>query len=343
VTLPVVLAGAAATVAVAVSAGSRGPGWTGTLESEPWRGVGVVHARWLEDGRVGGEEWLDRRTGASRTVRDFGLADSEIAVQDGLTAIRWQPRARLGNVFELSGPLDSRRLVGSQLLAPWLYVKTGRARVLGTGELNGRPTLAVRNATGPDYDAPPAEAVTDVDEETFLPLRVRLIAAGEVRRSIALEYAEVPRQTLPPRFFRPSLAWAHGRRASYRAVARSFPFPVYYLGERHAGGRLRMLQAMLGKFTGAGPERFRGPQLLVVYSGPQAGGVLLVERPVPRRFPRGWWRPIGKVRLAGAERTLYGRRQGDVSVVLGRSWVIVQAAGRRDEAIRVVRALRRLR
>jgi hypothetical protein len=344
---PKVLAGVSAVVvAVPVAlAGSSAPGVIAeagatAAAGEPWRGVGVGRARWLEDGRIT-EEWLDRRTGASRTVREFGPADSEIAVQDGRTAIRWQRRARVANVFELFGSLDSRRLVGSELLTPWLYVRTGRARVVGRGEFTGRPTLVVRHATGADYDAPPAEVVWDVDEETFLPLRGRLVAAGEVRESVTFRYAEVRRRTLSARFFRPSLAWSPRRPATYRAVARSFPFPVYDLGERHAGVPLRMMQAMLWPYTG-GRERFRGPELLVDYSRPGGGGVLLIERPAPRPFPRARWRPSGTVTVAGGERTLYWRRGGEVSVVLGRTWVIVQGSVGRAEAIRLFGALRRL-
>jgi hypothetical protein len=138
--------------------------------SAPWSGEGVLRANW-GDGRI--VEWLDRRTGATRSV-DYGGNGSYVVVQDGHRIVRWSEPGGTASLAEIVDPHDPWLDGTSELLSYWHKLNRGEARIVDQAELDGRAAWIVEVERGTGGDAPLETRIfAELDRSTFLPLRVR--------------------------------------------------------------------------------------------------------------------------------------------------------------------------
>src|SRR5918999_3959653 len=103
----------------------------------PWSGEGVLRARWSGDHAV---EWLDRPTGATRSVEPGGNQRT-IFVQDGHRILTWTEN--LASLADVVDPHDPALDRAAEILSYWRMLKRREARIVGEGELDGRPVWIV--------------------------------------------------------------------------------------------------------------------------------------------------------------------------------------------------------
>lgn len=174
--------------------------------SEGFSTVGVVHARFLDaSGRVKVEEWLDKRTGATRRVELGGVGGDQITVQDGRTIVSWNSRG-LGAVWEARAidPNDPWLEDASNLLRFRTALRSGRARVIGSATVQGKPTWVVKPEPRFGEETPVAVDVRAyLDKETLLPARI-LVRRGKDELSVPIVVEEAPEGTVPDSSFVPN-------------------------------------------------------------------------------------------------------------------------------------------
>jgi hypothetical protein len=290
-----------------------------------WRGTGVVHARWVSNERLEQEEWLDRRTGATRKVV-YDRRGKLIWVGRGARILSWSEPQTGASLLEGVDARDPILLHGSDLLAPWRMMRTGRAHIVEAGEVDGRPTWSVRIELPPSPERPEDfEFLVDVDRDTFLPVRERRRGRGlSGTRAVRLEY--VPRSALASNLFSFQRRWRHReRRLRYSELPGPVRFSVYALGHAYAGLRFGIATVIedRGEGTQGLPPEFRGPQLAIGYvrGDPFDEHVVqLIERPAGarRRFrpPR-----VTFVTVGGARRAVSLTPDGRFSLVVDGTWI----------------------
>lgn len=247
---------------------------------EPWRGSGVVHARFGD----GSQEWLDRR-GATRHVDDEGDA-ALVRIQDGRRIVSWDTLdPKHVSVTEVVDPSDPWLEHASQLLAPWRALQAGRAHIVGSGEVDGKPVWIVESDAEPGPDAPPdLHAYVDVDQETYLPLRFRASSGDGKKMSLSVEYDEVSEAALPADFFSTDRAWTSRERRLRHSDLASLPFRVYTLGEEHGAYRIGA-----ATFSEQKPERI--PATAGARPGTLPGAAVVPAAPPTAPAPGELFRP----------------------------------------------------
>jgi hypothetical protein len=303
-----------------------------------WQGVGVVHAKFVEpDGRVVSEEWLDRRTGATRRVSYDRLettVEKQVVVQNGSTIVRWNSYApAVTYVARVADRQDPWLRSTSQLLGVWRSLRANEARVVGSRQLALADVLRVRVTLSrvADYRQG-VDLVADLDRSTYLPVRLTLRAGGEAR-TLRVVSEQLEETAATKELFVSSRKWTiRDTRIPYEELATRVPFPVYSLGRAY--GRF--------PFRGAGVHEsvertaaFRlQPTLFLGYGRDSAYGqpqLTLTEqdgRTADANARLAAFRAEGKayrVRIAGATRTVYvldpDRRPVHFAVVVDRTLV----------------------
>ena len=337
----------------ALAGGSAGgvaasaPTAVGAAAEPPWRSDAVLHAVWgVPDGERRHEEWLNTRTGATRQVVYDANDDRLVWVSDGTRILEWgEPGTGGASLTILVDPHDPRLDAASSVLAWWHMLERGQARVVGSGELDGRPIVTVQSDKRPGADAPPdLKVFADLDRTTLLPLRVRLESGGRTTTQ-AVTYERLREDAVPASLFAFSRAWTtRERRLRYREL-KAAPFAVYAPGERHRD--LRFATAALVEQRGEGTRGLPAESRRMLYVGYVRGTpyddsvVQLVERRRAKTNRRVRWNV--KVRIAGATRRAYVAGDGLFFVNIGGTTVRGNATLSRAQIVALLRSLRRVR
>jgi hypothetical protein len=300
----------------------------------PWSGTGVLRAEWAE-GRI--VEWLDRRTGATRSV-DHGGTGRYIVLQDGHRILGWSEPSGGASLAEIVHPHDPRLDGAAEILSYWHKLNRGAARIVGEGDVDGRPVWIVEVERAPGGDAPPdLEIFAEVDRSTFLPMRVRTESEQDddytsVRTVAYSEPARVSRQMLFS-FRRGSMDLDRNRRLRYADLA-FVPFPVYAPAPRV--GDLTYSTASTYQETDG-----RSTLFLSYVRGENAfaePAITLSQSHAPglSGFPsRGV-----RVSIAGAVRRVRLTKDGQIWVLIGDTLIHGRTTLSSDDRIRFLRALR---
>lgn len=309
----------------------------------PWRGAGILHVRWRDaDGLVVEEEWLDRRTGATRHVTHERADRDYVRLRIGRRLFEWSERDSYTSLSVFVDPHHPRLDFASRLLSYWHKLHRGHARVVGSGEVGDRPVWILQNIE-PSSEAPRGlRAFADVDKETLLVLRERFIVRGRTA-TVTGEREELSPHAVPATLFATKRRWTSLERGfRYGELARGLPFRVYALGRRY--GRLRFARAVLHDERGPLPARVRAtlPELWIGYTfgGPYAAAVVQL---MESRLPKGWSRVRGdeKIRIAGEIRSAHvGKRGRLFSAVVGETLIDGRSDLSRAEVVRVLEGLR---
>ncbi|MBA2372384.1 MAG: hypothetical protein H0V71_12170 [Chloroflexi bacterium] len=236
-----------------------------------WRGIGITHARLIDErGRVRSEEWLNRETGVTRRVEyevvgTSGVTLRETTLQDGTAVVRFgslRPSRRF--IYKDLHPSHPFLVDSSELLRPSRMLDAGLAKVSGAGQVGRRPTWNLTSTRASSRREGTSEFVMEVDQRTLLPIRyMSRTGDGEFHIDVRLE--EMSEAELPPDFF--SLGkgdWAYrDRRPALTKLPSVVPFRVYTLGPTFEGRRLRVLSFQKYKAESAAaistePELFLG-------------------------------------------------------------------------------------
>jgi hypothetical protein len=304
----------------------------------PWSGTGVLRASW-DGGRI--VEWLDRRTGATRSV-DYGGNGAYVRIQNGRWTMSWSVfdgRASPGSLSEVADPRDPRLEHGSEILSYWRKLRRGAARIIGEGELDGRPIWIVDVEPARGGDAPSdLNILAELDRSTFLPLRVRTESEeeSEYTSTRTVVYSDAPNADRRALFSFDRPTRNRGRTLRYRDLA-DVPFPVYAPGPR-AGDLIYSPASTYQEVDGRqtlflsyvrGTDPFAEPAITLGQSRAPAG----------RRFPRR-----GEfVQIDGAPTRVHLTRDGQIWVTIGDTLIHGRTTLPREETMRFLRALRRAR
>lgn len=308
----------------------------------PWRGEGVLHVR-TSDCEC--EEWLDLASGRTRKIVREPPGVRLVSLQDGRRILTWsEPLGRSASLSVLVDPHDPRLDHASDLLAFWHKLHRGAARVVASAEVGGRPVWVVESLEPPSDEAPPdLEVFADLDQQTFLPLRVRTESsrAGWMTTR-GMVYEE--RKAAPRGWFSFSRRWTtRERRLQYEELAHAAPFPVYAPPRRSAELEFSPASSVTEERP-VGGERIPpddGLRIAILYTrgGPWSEPVaqLIESRAVIGR------QRVGDVRLpiAGTTRRVYVTRRGEFSLVVGSTRIHGRAALPRGELLTLLRSLRR--
>ena len=216
----------------------------GVQASPPWAGSTIVHARFRDSsGIVYAEEWLNRRTGATHRRR-LGPHGKTVIVEPtiagGSRILRL--RGRSSTYAYMSEVIDRRDPwleTTSSLLEPWRMLDNGRAAIIGTGHVNGRPSWTLRLDVAQESDSlfVDSDMLVDVDHDTYLPLRMT-VRHGPDTATTVVESDEVPESVLMTSLFETQRPWSvRVTRIPYRELTGVLGFQPYTLGEEYAGLR----------------------------------------------------------------------------------------------------------
>jgi hypothetical protein len=325
----------------------------------PWRGSGVVHARFLSPaGTVATEEWLDRATDATRLVerdRFAGGTVDHVKVTRGRGTQSWNSLSP-HQVYEYrAGPDvdDPWRFTSSDLLYPWRMLSAGRAQIVGAGTIGPRETVHVR-VDPPARAGPGAGLLAELDASLYLPLRLTFFGPNSAA-SIDVELSFLSTREAPKDLFSLRVWWQERQtRVTYEPLACAVRFPVYALGEsygdlrydlggtleqkRYRGQKIRVATEL---FLPYGRERHAGdPELNMSQEAANTPDA----RPRLRVYQR--YGKAMRIRVAGATRTLYvigrdGPRRA-FGVVIGRTFVRAVTTLTVEQITGAVRQLRRM-
>lgn len=237
-----VLLGSAALIGIFAVARSEAIG--GSQAGDGVFDAAVLHRGFVAaDGRLQGEEWIDRRSGATRKIMYHGeKRHGYVTLQNGSKIFNFDAR-QSGSVFlyEVIDPADPWLAETSSLLRPARALDRGKARVVAEGHLGGRQTVTVRmDPARSSVDADPrslvgdAETLVVLDRETRLPLRY-MTRVGTQSTSADVKYDTVDPDTLPASFFSFDRKWTSRVRRLRQHELAQLPFPVYTLGQTYKG------------------------------------------------------------------------------------------------------------
>jgi hypothetical protein len=323
-----------------------------------WQGFGVVHAKFVApDGQVVGEEWLDRRTGATRSVRYDRLRtglETRFTVQNGFRIVRWNTYAPgatyVARVFDRGDPWLSPT---SRLLTVARALEANQARVVGRRELGRLDLLQVRVNPSRAPDIPGGvHLFAELDQSTFLPVRFTVQAGRET------ETFDVVSEQLRPtaatrRLFTVNRRWTlRDTRVRYAELATRAPFPVYTLRRSYQSFRFRA--AGLHETTERNASFRIQPAVVLSYVGASGRPELtLMEHAAGTADARARLAAYAgqgnayRVEVAGKKRTVFvleDRRPLYFAVVVGSTLVKGSTANlSRDELLAALADLRRAR
>lgn len=298
----------------------------------PWTGTGVLRARW-GGGRI--VEWLDRRTGATRSV-DRGGFGSYIVVQDGHRVVRWSEPAGTASLAEVIDPHDPWLDGTSEILSYWHKLNRGAAQIVGEDDVDGRRVWVVEVERGTGGDAPrDLKIVAELDRSTFLPLRVRTESEEdeEYAGTRTVAYTEAENADRRALFSVDRRLTSRETRLRYSDLG-FLPFPVYAPPRRV--GDLRYSPASTHQEADGRSTFF----LSYVRSGDPFSKPAITlaetEASAERRFP-----PRGDlVRIAGGLRRVHVTEDGQIWVTIGETLIHGRTTLSRNETMRFLRALR---
>jgi hypothetical protein len=324
-----------------------------------WKGAGILHARVIDaDGRIQFEEWLNRRTGATRSI-EYDADGRPVAqqVQRGLTLVTWntmEPERKY--VLEALDARDRWLRGSSQVLWIGKLVDASEAHVTGTAQTNRGPVFLVE-PDSPGADAPPGfELTVEVDQETFLPYRF-ISSSAEGLSVTKFLYRRMDAKRVSRSLFAVDAStWVmRDRRIAYADLAVEVPFPVFALGRTY-----EHLRFAASDFQEHAPELTnriaKAPELFLIYAEREAEGeaqlaplVTLMEQAADSSDAQVRLRAYQRsgitstLPIAGAQRTVYflDRRQPTAfAVVVGRTVIRGQTMMSREEAARMLTDLR---
>jgi hypothetical protein len=322
-----------------------------------WQGVGVIHAKFVApNGSVVSEEWLDRRTGATKRVSYDHLRTGikkHIAVQKGLTIVRWNSHARdvtyVARVFDRRDPWLAS---ASQLLQVRRALESNQARVVGYRQqaVRGVVQIRLKPSRAPD-DSQGTTLIAEVDRSTYLPVRLTLQAGGE-RTTVDVVAENLRSSRATKALFAVGRNWTiRDTKLRYADLVKRVPFPVYSFGRAY--GRFALRGAGLHETTERNAEVRLQPQLFLAYgrdTGYAQPGLTLTEHAAGTADANARlaaFRAEGKAyraRIAGATRTVYvldeDRRPIYFAVVVDRTLVKGNANLSRDALFAALSKLR---
>jgi hypothetical protein len=316
----------------------------------PWRGDGVLHARWRYRDvsvTIEGEEWLNLRTGASRQVTYDPSGHRQVQIVEGRREVRWyvDGRGRLVTVpIATRFPAGDRRLDrASALLSVWRRLVRGTARIVDDGRLGGRPVWEVELPLERGSEAPADLRVwADVDQRTFLPLRVGRESDSPLwTTTFALQYERSPESSISRSLFAVPGDWRIGdRRLAYRDLARTALFTPY-VPRGDDGLRFSFGAFVTGQARTSGSRRF-ARSLYLAYGDAAVAGTPPLQLVEHRAPAAALTRPNVRVTIAGRLRPARVER-GSFTVVLGGTLIQARTADAGVELRRVLASLEPLR